>query len=106
MIRNVRAAAVLCAVLAIGCGKKGPPLAPFVRIPAPIDSLTVSRLGHDVYVTLTVPSKDVDAVIPAHISRVEIYGYTGRKPPSRARWAEPGTANATGRGHGGTPDKR
>jgi hypothetical protein len=64
MMRNVRATAVLCAALAIGCGKKGPPLAPFVRIPAPIDQITVSRLGSDVYITLTLPSKDIDAAIP------------------------------------------
>ena len=91
MIRNVRAVAALCvAVAAIGCGKKGPPIAPFVRIPAPIDQIAVSRLGNDVYVTLTVPSKDIDAAVPAHISRLEIYGYTGRTPPLRARWAELG----------------
>ncbi len=91
MIRNVRVWTALCvAVLAIGCGKKGPPLAPFVRIPAPIDQITALRLGSDVYVTLTLPSKDIDAAIPAHISRVEIYGYTGRTPPTRARWAELG----------------
>ena len=95
MIRNVRAAAVLCAVLAIGCGKKGPPLAPFIRIPAPVTAITTSRLGSDVYVTLTLPARDIDAAIPAHLSRVEIYGYTGRTPPSLARWAELGTLIAT-----------
>ena len=96
MIRNVRPITALClAVLAgsvaIGCGKKGNPVAPFVRIPAPIDAIAVSRLGNDVYVTLTVPAKDIDNAIPAHISRVEIYGYTGRTPPLRARWAELGS---------------
>ena len=95
MIRNVRPGTALCVALvagsvAIGCGKKGPPLAPLVRIPAPIDQIAASRLGNDVYVTLTLPSKDIDAAIPAHVSRVEIYGYTGRTPPTRARWAELG----------------
>ena len=95
MIRNVRPTTALClAVLAgsvaIGCGKKGNPIAPFVRIPAPIDAIAASRLGNDVYVTLTVPAKDIDNAIPAHISRIEIYGYTGRTPPLRARWAELG----------------
>lgn len=95
MIRNGRAVTALCAAvlassLAIACGKKGAPVAPFVRIPAPIDQIAVSRLGNDVYVTLTVPSKDIDAAVPAHISRVEIYGYTGRTPPLRARWGELG----------------
>jgi hypothetical protein len=100
MIRNVRATTALCLAVAagsvaVGCGKKGPPLAPFVRIPAPVDQITAARLGSDVYVTLTIPSKDIDAEMPAHISRVEIYGYTGRTPPLRARWAELGDLIAT-----------
>lgn len=82
--------AVVAGSVAMGCGKKGPPLAPFVRIPAPINQITALRLGNDVYVTLTLPSQDIDAAIPAHISRVEIYGYTGRTPPTRVRWAELG----------------
>jgi hypothetical protein len=96
MIWNARAAtAVLVAVVAAGCGKKGPPLAPFIRIPAPIEQISAARLGGDVYVTFTLPAKDIDASIPAHLSRVEVYGYTGRTPPSRARWAELGNLVAT-----------
>src|SRR5690242_17761781 len=96
MTWNVRAAAVLMlTVAAFGCGKKGPPLAPFARIPAPIDQISASRVGGDVYVTLTLPSKDIDATIPAHVSRVEVYGYTGRTAPSRARWPALGTLIAT-----------
>jgi hypothetical protein len=76
--------------LAAGCGKKGPPLAPIVRIPAAIDQIAAQRVGRDVFVTLTVPAKNVDASIPADISRIEVYGYTGRVPPSRARWVEIG----------------
>ena len=57
MMRPARLAAVgLLAALAVaGCGKKGPPLAPFVRIPAGVEKIAASRLGNDVYVTLTVP---------------------------------------------------
>ena len=96
MIRNVRAVAAVClAVAAVGCGKKGAPVAPYVRIPAAVDQISAVRLGSNVYVTLTLPSKDIDAAIPAHLSRVEVYGYTGRTPPSRARWAELGTLIAT-----------
>jgi hypothetical protein len=96
MIWNARAlTAVLVAVVAAGCGKKGPPLAPFIRIPAPIEQISTARLGGDVYVTFTLPAKDIDASIPAHLSRVEVYGYTGRTPPSRARWAELGNLVAT-----------
>ena len=54
MMRPARLAAVglLAALAASGCGKKGPPLAPFVRIPAGVEKITASRLGNDVYVTL------------------------------------------------------
>jgi hypothetical protein len=76
--------------LAAGCGKKGPPLAPIVRIPAAIDQIAAQRVGRDVFVTLTVPAKNVDASIPVDISRIEVYGYTGRVPPPRARWVEIG----------------
>src|SRR5262245_61507468 len=91
-----RAATVLLVtVAALGCGKKGPPLAPFVRIPAAIDQISAARVGSDVYVTLTLPSKDIDATVPAHVSRVEVYGYTGRSAPSRARWPALGSLIAT-----------
>jgi hypothetical protein len=87
--------AVAAGSIAIGCGKKGPPLAPFVRIPAPVNQITAARLGSDVYVTLTLPAADIDAEVPAHLSRVEIYGYTGRTPPLKLRWAELGDLIAT-----------
>lgn len=91
------AAAVVLAVTMFGwgCGKKGPPLAPFVRIPAPVETIAASRLGNDVFVTLTIPVTNVDASIPVDISRVEVYGYTGRVAPTPAQWPELGTVVAT-----------
>jgi hypothetical protein len=77
-------------VLAAGCGKKGPPLAPILRIPAPIDMIQAQRSGRDVFVTLTVPATNIDSSIPVDLGRIEVYGYTGRVPPPRARWAELG----------------
>ena len=82
-------------VLAAGCGKKGPPLAPIVRIPAAITTIQAQRAGSDVFVTLTVPDKNVDSSIPVDIGRIEVYGYTGRTPPPRTRWAELGDLVAT-----------
>lgn len=78
------------ALLAAGCGKKGPPLAPIVRIPAAIDTIRATRIGGDVFVTLTVPAKNIDSSIPVDIGRIEVYGYTGRMPPPQTRWAELG----------------
>lgn len=70
------------------CGKKGPPLAPIVRIPAAVSMIQAQRVGSDAFVTLTVPTKNVDGSMPVNISRIEVYGYTGRRPPPNARWVE------------------
>ena len=83
------------AVAAGGCGKKGAPLAPFVRIPAAVETLAAARLGSQIYVTLTVPAVNVDMSVPVDIARVEVYGYTGATAPPRVRWVEFGTLLAT-----------
>lgn len=83
------AAAALCATLAAtACGKKSGPLAPFVRIPAAITTLTATRLGRDVYVTLTVPARNIDNSLPGDVSRIEVYGFTGTAAPLPARFVE------------------
>lgn len=92
----VRALALAAAVAgAAGCGKKGPPIAPMLRIPAPVDKIAAARLGSDVYVTVAVPAANIDESVPVDIGRIEVYGYTGRVPPTRARWAELGDLVAT-----------
>jgi hypothetical protein len=83
------------AATAWGCGKKGAPLAPFVRIPAAIETITASRLGSDVYVTVTVPMTNIDKSVPIDVARIDVYGYTGRVAPTPARWAELGTVVAS-----------
>ena len=94
--RSMLAAAALTAAIGgAACGKKGAPLAPLVRIPAAVDKVAASRLGNEVYVTLTVPATNIDTSVPVDISRVDIYGYTGRIAPTPARWAELGTVVAT-----------
>jgi len=77
--------AILCALLGFGmlaalvpgCGKKGPPLAPLVRLPGPVDAFSARRLGSTVYLQFTVPIKNQDNSTPADVARVEVYGYTG-----------------------------
>jgi predicted small lipoprotein YifL len=88
--RHIAAIATL-AVVAGGCGKKGPPLPPFVRIPAAVETIDATRFGDDVYVTLTVPAENVDTSLPANVARVDVYGYTGAAAPPLTRWAEFGT---------------
>jgi hypothetical protein len=96
-MRPARLAAVglLAACAAAGCGKKGPPLAPFVRIPAGVEKITAARLGNEVYVTLTVPTTNIDASVPVDITRIDVYGYTGRVAPTALRWPELGTVVAS-----------
>ncbi len=75
-----------CAVLLSACGKKGPPLAPFVHIPAAVDKITAERVGSDVYVKVTVPAQNIDASKPADVSRIDVYGFTGTTPPARGQF--------------------
>ena len=85
----------LLAILSAGCGKKGPPLAPLVPIPAAVGLIEANRLGSEVYVTLTIPSGNIDEHTPADIGRIEVYGYTGRTAPPRAHWVELATLVAS-----------
>ena len=65
----------------VACGKKGPPLAPFQRVPAQVGAVTALRMGDDVYVSFTVPTTNVDGQQPADIEAVEVYGVTATHPP-------------------------
>ena len=82
-------------VAGAGCGKKGPPLAPFVLLPAAPARVTAQRAGDDVFVTFTLPLQNIDASKPADVRRVEVYGYTATTPPPRARQLELATLVAT-----------
>jgi hypothetical protein len=86
---------VLALAASVGCGKKGPPLAPYVLLPAAPTRVAVQREGDDVYVTLTVPAQNIDASKPADVRRVEVYGFTATTPPPRARALELATLVAT-----------
>jgi hypothetical protein len=77
------------------CGKKGPPLAPIVHIPAAVETVEAKRRGNEVSLTVTVPAKNIDGSAPVDISRIEIYGYTGNLPPPRSRFLEVGTLVGT-----------
>jgi hypothetical protein len=83
------------AVACIACGKKGPPLPPIVHIPAAVEQLEARRRGNDVWLTVTVPSKNIDGSVPVDIGRIEVYGYTGTAAPSKARFLEVATLVGT-----------
>ncbi len=86
---------ILAIVLAAACGKKGPPLAPFVRVPALVTTVTPQRVGGDVYVTFAVPETNVDGQKPADIGSVEIYAVTSDRPPATEKQRELATLVAT-----------
>ncbi len=69
--------ALLALAVAVGCGKKGPPLAPLQVAPARVEDLTARRLGDDVYLRFTVPSANTDGKRPADIVDVEALALTG-----------------------------
>lgn len=65
--------------VAVGCGKKGPPLVPLVIVPAPVDDLVLRRLGDDVHLQFTIPARNQDGSQPADLREVDVYAITG--PP-------------------------
>jgi len=78
---RLAAATVLVIVASVACGKKGPPLAPFVRVPATVDGVTAQRIGDDVYVSFPVPKANVDGQQPADLGSLEVYAITATSPP-------------------------
>jgi len=59
------------------CGKKGPPLPPLVKVPAPPADFTAARRGADVALQFTVPAANSDGTRPANVERVDVYAFTG-----------------------------
>ena len=72
-----------CALLAVaGCGKKGPPLPPLVKLPSAPDKLLAERRGNTVDLQFTVPATNTDGTRPANISRAEVYAVTAPPLPA------------------------
>src|SRR5580704_13415099 len=66
---------VVCSL--VSCGKKGPPLAPLVKIPTAPADFTAERRGSDVKMQFAVPTTNTDGSKPANIERIDVYGFTG-----------------------------
>ena len=74
------AALLACvSVLVAGCGKKGPPLPPLVRLPVAPGDFTASRRAATVDLQFVVPNANTDNTRPANVARVEVYALTA--PP-------------------------
>jgi hypothetical protein len=74
--RTAQNTAILVSLLCIACGKKGPPLPPLVKLPAPPGEMRAERRGDRVDVSLTVPSTNTDGSRPANISSIDVYAVT------------------------------
>jgi hypothetical protein len=86
--------AVAAATLA-GCGKKGPPLAPYVLLPSAPAKIDTRRLGDEAYITLTIPTTNIDASRPADLRRIDVFAFTATTMPTRSRALELGTVIAS-----------
>ena len=77
---NARPAVVvlICSVAMLsGCGQKGDPLPPLVRVPVAPADFAAERRGAHADLHFTVPATNTDGTRPANIARVEIYALTG-----------------------------
>lgn len=89
--RRWKTLVVLCVFLlpffVLGCGKKGPPLAPLNLAPEAPQAVTARRLGDTVYVQLTVPAKNVTGGGPFSVDHLDVYAVTlapgSVTPPNR-----------------------
>ncbi len=91
--RKVRSASVarrltlllaLAAAFAAGCGKKGPPLPPIVRLPAPPDPFVARRLGGVAWLQVRIPAANTDKTTLADLERVDVYALTGAAADAEA----------------------
>ena len=73
---------MLVVAASVACGSKGPPLAPFVRVPATVANVTAQRIDQDVFLSFPVPAANVDGRQPADIDALEVYAVTSAKPPA------------------------
>ncbi len=74
---GLAAACLLAGALSAGCGKKGPPLPPLVRLPVAPAELSAERRGSTVDLRFMVPGANTDGSRPGDIERVDVYGFTG-----------------------------
>ena len=64
-------------IVVAGCGKKGPPLPPLVKLPTPPANFAAARRGDTVELEFTVPQANTDSSRPANVTRVDVYAVTG-----------------------------
>jgi hypothetical protein len=68
--------ALVVALAAVACGKKGPPLPPLVRLPSAPADFAAELRGTTVDLQFTVPAANTDNSRPANLRRVDVYAIT------------------------------
>jgi len=68
---------LLAAIVIAGCGRKGPPLPPLIRVPVAPAEIAAERRGSSIDIHFTVPASNTDGSRPANIQRVEVYSIDG-----------------------------
>ena len=86
---------VVIAGASAACGKKGPPLAPFPRVPTRVDNLVPTRIGDDILLSFPVPSANIDGRKPADLKELEIYAITTTRKPETPEERKVATLVAT-----------
>ncbi len=70
------AAGVALAGLVAACGKKGPPLAPILYLPA-APTVTALEQGRTARLAFTIPVANTNGARPANLDHLLVYGFTG-----------------------------
>ena len=68
--------AISAFLFVVGCGKKGPPLAPLIKLPVAPADLAAARRGDTVELSFTVPGVNTDGTRPANVAHAEVYAIT------------------------------
>lgn len=79
--------ALVVAVAAVGCGKKGPPLPPLRPLPVAPTELAGRLVGDRVQLRVMVPASSQDPDAPVSVSRIDVYAWyspSGQPPPPAA----------------------
>lgn len=99
--RAVLALALGGALLLAACGRRGPPVAPERRLPAPVADLQATVVGEGVQLTWTLPRIRVDRSPVRALSRTEVYRRL--EQPGASEPARPAVLTFGGL-FGGAPD--
>lgn len=67
---------LLAALTFAGCGRKGPPLPPLVKLPVAPGEFVAERRSSSVDIRFVVPATNTDGTRPANLVRVDVYGIT------------------------------